>query len=264
MPPRRLPAMIRDRALAAVTAMILVAGCGTPTPSPVDISGAWKLTGGTVDGAPFPLVEDAPVTLSVRGTSISGRSACNHYGGEMVMEGGGCEMRADRDDRDGLRRARDGRRGGLRRGAAEGPRCDARRRSTGAEGARRRAVVRAPGASTGGRMVGTDWVLESLLSTDVVVSVAGDPASLRFEPTGSFHGSTGCRTFGGKWVPVHGGITTTELAMDQTECLPELAQQEGHIVSVLEQFRPSVDGQTLTLDGDSGQGLIYRAVPQNQ
>jgi heat shock protein HslJ len=113
-------------------------------------------------------------------------------------------------------------------------------------------------------MVGTDWVLESLLSTDVVVSVAGDPATLRFEPSGSFRGSTGCRTFAGTWVPADGGIATTELAMDLTECPPELAQQDGHVVSVLEQFRPSVDGQTLTLDGDTGQGLIYRAAPQNQ
>lgn len=256
--------MIRYRALAAVTAMILVVGCGTPTPSPVDISGAWQLTGGTVDGVPFPLVEDAPVTLSVRGTSISGRSPCNHYGGEIVVDGGG--SRFELTQMTAMACAEPVM-------AAEAAFVAALPRVRGAFRAGDRLALTGPGVELSfehlapppvAAMVGTDWVLESLLSTDVVVSVAGDPATLRFEPTGSFHGSTGCRTFGGKWVPADGGISTTELAMDPTECLPELAHQDGHIVSVLEQFRPSVDGPTLTLDGDSGQGLIYHAVPQNQ
>jgi heat shock protein HslJ len=254
--------MIRYHALAAVTAMILVVGCGTP--SPVDISGAWQLTGGTVDGAPFPLVADAPVTLSVRGTSITGRSPCNHYGGEIVVDGGGSrfeltEMTAMACEERVM--------------AAEAVFVAALPRVRGATRDGDRLALTGPGVELSfehlapppvAAMVGTNWVLESLLSTDVVVSVAGDPATLRFDAGGTFTGGTGCRTFSGRWVSADGGIATPELAMDQTECAPELAQQDGHIVSVLERFRPSVDGQTLTLDGDSGQGLVYQGVRPNQ
>jgi heat shock protein HslJ len=108
-------------------------------------------------------------------------------------------------------------------------------------------------------MVGTDWVLESLVVGDVVSSVAGAPATLRLDAGGTFSGGTGCRTFQGRWIQASGGITPTDLAMDQTECAPALTAQDGHVIGVLEGFRASVDGQTLTLTGDRGQGLIYRA-----
>ena len=245
--------------VAAVTAMILVVGCTTPTPSPVDISGAWQLTGGTVDGALFPVVAEAPVTLTVSGTTISGRSPCNHYGGEIVVDGGGSRFEVTQMTAmacaDPVM-------------AAEAVFVAALPRVRGAIRDGDRLALTGPGVELifehlppppVAAMVGADWVLESLISTDVVVSVAGDPATLGFEAGGAFRGSTGCRTFAGKWVPADGGITTPELAMDQTECPPELAQQDRHIVSVLERFRPSVEGQTLTLAGDSGEGLIYRA-----
>jgi hypothetical protein len=51
--------------------------------------------------------------------------------------------------------------------------------------------------------------------------------------------------------------------MDQTECPAELAQQDGHVVTVLERFRASIDGDVATLTGDAGQGLSYRAVRPN-
>jgi heat shock protein HslJ len=251
--------MVRFRVVAAVMATIFVVGCGAPTPSPVDISGAWQLTGGAVDGAMFPLVADAPVTLSVSGTQISGRSPCNHYGGEIVVDGSGSRFQMTSMTQMACAEPVM---------AAEAIFVAALPRVRGAVRDGDRLALTGPGVELAfehlppppvAAMVGTDWVLESLLSTDVVVSVAGDPATLRFEPEGSFHGSTGCRTFTGRWVQADGGVTAPELAMDQTECPPDLAQQDGHIVSVLERFRPSVDGQSLTLDGDSGQGLVYRA-----
>lgn len=78
--------------LAIVVLAIGLAGCssGAPPPSPggtVDAAGDWQLAGGVVDGAPFPTVPDAPITLTVNGSQISGRSACNQYGGEIVVDG---------------------------------------------------------------------------------------------------------------------------------------------------------------------------------
>ena len=108
-------------------------------------------------------------------------------------------------------------------------------------------------------LVGTDWVLESLISGDAVASVAGKPATLRLAAARTFSGSTGCRTFTGRWVEANGGITPTDLAMDG-ECPPELAAQDGHIVGVLEGFRVSIDGDVLTITGNGGEGLSYRVV----
>jgi heat shock protein HslJ len=108
------------------------------------------------------------------------------------------------------------------------------------------------------QLVGTDWVLDSMVARDVVSSVAGDPATLRLDAGGAFSGSTGCRTFSGRWVTANGGISPTDLGMEG-ECPPELADQDGHVVGVLEGFRAAVDGQTLTLTGDGGEGLVYRA-----
>jgi heat shock protein HslJ len=237
---------------------MLVVGCGSPSPSPVDVSGEWQLTGGAVDGAPFPVVADAPVTLSVTGTTIGGRSPCNHYGGEIVVDGGGSRFEMT----------------SMTAMACEDP-------VMAAEAVFVAALPRVRGATLDGDrlilagtgveltfdrlppvpvadMVGTDWVLESLISGDVASSPAGDPATLRLE-AGTISGSTGCRTFRGRWVLANGGVMPTDFGMDQTECPPQLAEQDSHVVGVLEGFRASVDGQQLTLAGDRGRGLIYRA-----
>lgn len=255
--------MHRVWVLATLMAASIVAGCGvTPAPSPappIDLSGDWQLDRGTVDSAPFPVVDDAPITFSVKGTEIGGRSACNHYGGVIVMDGGGPRFEMT----------------SMTAMACEQP-------VMAAEAAFVAVLPRLSGATRDGdllmltgqgvelvfgrleppplaEVVGTVWVLDSLVVSDVAASAAGDQATLRLGAGGTLAGGTGCRTFSGRWVPANGGITVTELAMDQTECDPALAQQDGHVVGVLEQFRASVDGQTLTLTGDRGNALVYRA-----
>jgi heat shock protein HslJ len=161
-----------------LVAAILVIGCGGSTSSPIDVSGVWQLTGGTVDGAPFPVVPDAPVTLSVVNSEIGGRSACNHYGGRIVVDGGGsrfemtsmtemaCEepvMAAEAIFVAALPRVRDATRDGDRL-TLSGP---------GVELAFDR-LLPVPVAD----LVGTDWVLESLVSGEAVSTVAGDAGDL--------------------------------------------------------------------------------------
>jgi heat shock protein HslJ len=251
------------RALTVIVASLLVVACASSAaPSgggAVDIGGDWTLASGTVDGAPFPLPPGAQITLTVQGTSIGGRAACNHYGGEIVVDADGtphfnvtsmtemaCEepvMAAEAAFMAAMARIRSVTR-------------DVDRLTLGGAGVEL-AFDRLPPVPVAD-LVGTDWVLESIVSGDAVSSVAGEPATLRLEPTGTFAGSTGCRTFTGRWVFANGGISPTDLGMDG-ECPPRLAQQDGHVVSVLEGFRASVDGDILTLSGDGGDGLIYRA-----
>ncbi len=89
-----IDSMSKLKSLGSVALTLCLLGCGSagaPTTGdgPVDATGSWQLTGGTVDGAPFPQVADAPVTMTVAGTEISGQSPCNHYGGRVVVDGTG-------------------------------------------------------------------------------------------------------------------------------------------------------------------------------
>lgn len=220
------------------------------------------MSSGTVDGVGFRIVPDAPITLTVKGSDVGGRSACNHYGAEFVVEGGRVRLRMT----------------SMTMMACPEPAMSAEEafvaaveRVTGATRDGDRLTLTGPGVELTfdrlapvpvAALVETDWVLESLISGDAVASVAGDPATLRLEADGTFNGSTGCRTFKGRWIEADGGITPTDLAMDG-ECPPELAAQDGHVVGVLEGFRASIDGDVLTLTGDGGDGLSYRAVRPN-
>jgi heat shock protein HslJ len=250
--------------LASVALTVVLGACDTSSPGPsgagpVDASGDWQMTSGTIDGVVLAVVDDSPITLTVKGTEIGGRSACNHYGGRIALQDGrprfsvtsmtemACAepaMAAEAAFLATLPRvvaaARDGDRLTL-----TGPDVEL-------------VFDRLPAVPLA-QLVGTDWVLDSMIAGDVVSSVGGDPATLRLDAGGTFKGSTGCRTFSGRWVEATGGITPTDLAMDQTECSADLAGQDSHVVGVLEGFRASVDGQQLTLTGERGNGLIYRA-----
>lgn len=71
--------------------MVMLAACGIaslPGTGPVDMTGEWRLQSGTVAGEPIPIVADAPITLRVAGSDVSGVSACNGYGGKLAVNGG--------------------------------------------------------------------------------------------------------------------------------------------------------------------------------
>jgi heat shock protein HslJ len=253
--------------MALVGLFVALAGCTTGPPSgaggAVDATGAWQMTSGVVDGVGFAIIPEAPITMTVRGDEIQGRAACNHYGGQIVVEDG--RPRFSLTSMTEMACAEPVM-------AAEAAFFAAFARVVNAARDGNRLILAGPGVElTFDRLppvpvaglVGTDWVLESLISGEAVSSVVGDPATLRLEADGTFSGSTGCRTFKGRWVEANGGITPTDLAMDG-ECPPELAQQDGHVVGVLEGFRASIDGDVLTLTGDGGDGLSYRAVRPNQ
>jgi heat shock protein HslJ len=251
--------------LTIVAASAIVLGCSStsaPTPSasgPIDLAGDWQMASGSVDGAPFPVPPGAQITLTVQGTTIGGRAACNHYGGDLAVDADGaphfditsmtemaCEepiMAAESAFLAAMPRVRSVAR-------------DGDRLSLTGQGVELLFDRLAPPPVAD--MVGTEWVLESLVDGDAVSSVAGDRATLRFDAGGTVRGGTGCRTFSGKWIEANGGITLPEWGMDQAECEPALQPQDSHVVGVLEGFRVAIDGQTMTLTGD-GEGLIYRA-----
>lgn len=248
---------------------VLLAGCGssaasgTPASSAAaeDPVGAWQLASGTVEGAPIPVMDDHPVTAVVDGSTISGRSACNEYGGRVQSAAGGIaieevfstgmacgpeevmDLEAIYLEALGRVRAIDVIDGQL---AMRGDGVDLR-------------FDRQPEPPVA-ELVGTTWVLETLFVGDVASQTAGDPATLELGADGTFTGSTGCRTFDGRWTEFGAQIQAPELTMGETECAPDLVEQDSHVVSVIgDGFVPTIEGDLLTLVDPGGIGLVYRA-----
>lgn len=248
--------------------LIVLAGCGssaapaTPSASEtVEPGGAWQLASATVDGQALELLDDHPVTAVIDASSIGGRSACNQYGGRIEVAGagivignlGGTEMACGPDAVMALEQAYLVALGRVR--AIEVLDGQLALRGEGVD-LRFDRLPEPPVAE----LVDTTWVLETVFVGDVASPPAGDEATLELRSDGTFSGSTGCRTFSGRWVEFGAQIDAPELRMGETECAAELAEQDSHVVSVIgDGFVPSVEGDLLTLLDPGGVGLVYRA-----
>lgn len=254
--------------IAAFAALLLVAACGgasvtsapSEPPAALDPEGPWQLTAWSINGLPLEpeLTDDARITLVVEGSNISGQSACNHYFGAFTLADGRVTL-------GGL--------GGTEMACAEPimaletsylarlAQVDAARKDgedlvlTGPQLELRFAPLEPPPTAD---LVGTEWILDSLVRGDAVSSTVGRPAMLVLDADGSFGASTGCRSLSGKYVVSGDEIELVELGAEG-DCGADIVEQDGHVIDVLEGgFRAVVDGQQLTLTGDGGVGLVYR------
>jgi heat shock protein HslJ len=224
----------------------------------IDGTGDWRLVSGTNAGAPIPLVPGSDITMTVDGSQISGRSACNQYGGEIIVANGQVQFgplfmteMACEEPVMASEAAYHAALAGVRAATRDGDTL-----TLSGEGVELIYERLAPPPVAD--IVGTVWVLESLITADAVSSVMGEPALLVLDPNGSFTGSTGCRSFTGRYTIANAEIMFTEFAMDQTTCSPELASQDSHVTSVLgDGFRAEVDGDRLTIAGTGNEGLGY-------
>lgn len=237
---------------------------GSPAATPgggsgtIDGSGDWRLVSGTNAGVPIAIVPGSDITMTVEGSQISGRSACNQYGGDIIVANGQVQFgplfmteMACEEPVMASEAAYHAALAGIRAATRDGDTLTLT--GDGVELVFER-LAPPPTAD----IVGTVWVLESLISADAVSSVMGEPALLVLDPNGSFTGSTGCRSFTGRYTIANAEILFTEFAMDQTTCSPELQDQDNHVVSVLgDGFRAEVDGEKLTIAGTGNEGLGY-------
>lgn len=268
--------IVAARALALLAVVVLAAACASSAPSSspsssgppsasdpggtVDATGAWRLVEGTVGGAPILLDDQWPVTLTIDGTQIGGTAACNGYGGRVVVEGGvvrfgeiGRELIGCADPVMATEMAFLSALDAVRQASMDGETL-----VLAGDGVSLRfeAIPPVPLAD----MLETTWTLDTLLTLGAASSVAGDPATLVLHGNGAFEGSTGCRTFSGRYIDTGGEIVATDMAMDDRACPPALADQDGHVTGVLgDGFSATVDGDRLTLTSAGGLGLVYVA-----
>lgn len=215
--------------------------------------GDWVLVDGVAS------VDDYPITLSINGSEVSGRAACNSYGGAIQINGGsvsfgdlfqtemGCEpevMEAESAFMAAL-------------GAVDGFRfADGELILIGSAAD---LVFRPVPTVPTSELVGTKWLLETLIEGETATSVGGEPATLLLSSDGTLTASTGCRNLSGDWLENGGVIVVPTLSADG-ECPNDLAKQDSLVVTVIaDEFRAEVEGIKLTLTSMGGDGLVYRA-----
>jgi heat shock protein HslJ len=275
------------RVLLTALGAVLLAACGDADPvapasagdvGAVDPAGSWALVEAQ---PPMDVPPDARITLEVasddRAWQVGGTAACNSYSGTVVTEGSvwrgegyavtemACEeprMAAERAYLDALLGVDEWSRPAADELVLSGSRVQLRFE----------ALSPVPTAD----LTATTWLLDALLTgTGPAASVSApvpeaDDASLRLDPGGAVHASTGCRTFSGEWTEAGDEVLLTSfgqradspnVAADGTPtCDEAVIAQEDHVLSVLgDGFRAEVEGRRLTLTSRDGLGLSYRA-----
>jgi heat shock protein HslJ len=222
-----------------------------------ELDGDWVLVSGV------PTVDGAAITISFDGSQIGGRAACNTYGGTADIGNGtiaipangpdgtffmtemGCEPRIQSSEQAFVEAIFAVTTWSIENGqlVLSGPTVT---------------LVFDPVAPIAtSDLVGTEWVLQSLIDGEAATSVAGDEATLFLSENGTVLGSTGCRTLTGTWIVRSGEVFFPEFSAEG-ECPPDLAEQDGLVVAVLgDGFRPEISGNRLEVTDASGRGLIY-------
>ncbi|HEU4515579.1 MAG TPA: META domain-containing protein [Nocardioidaceae bacterium] len=251
-------------ALAALAAALLVAGCGEQVGTAtgdVDLEGSWHLVSGRDADGVFDLA-GRKVTLKVEGEEAGGTSACNLYGARVAVDGddvtlselGGTEMACEPDVMALEQRYLEA------LGAVErGERGDDVLRLSG-PGVTLELSLDPPVEDAA--LVGTTWLLESLIDGDSVSSVA-EQGDLRFLDGGVMVATVGCGTQRARYVLDGDDVALTDFTdrdPDAGTCPPDAEAQHAHAVDVLRDgFTAHVEGDRLTLMNQQGKGLDFRA-----
>lgn len=248
-------------ATIAIIALALSAcGADLQRVSEIDLNRGWEFVSGRNEGGNIEPIATHPVTITFEDDRVGGTAACNGYGGTFNLDGAAisvtnltqtemaCEPRETMDLESAyLAALADATIFGISEGqlVLSGPDVELRFD----------ALAPPPTAD----LLGTVWVLESLVQGDVVSSVSGDRANLELFSDGSFIAGTGCRTLIGNYIETANGIQTTEMSA-HGECSETLSSQDSRVVTVLEgEYRVVIVQETLTLTIAGDEGLIYRA-----
>jgi heat shock protein HslJ len=246
--------------LSLVVLSLLATACADPTgPALANLDGTWQLDSGTIDGDPIPLVDGHPITLTLDGENAGGTAACNGYGGTYQLSDNQISfsdlfqtemacMPEEIMDSEGAYLAALGRVDTIQAGGESMTLTE--------DDVELHFSLLPPVVDAG--LNGTVWVLDGLIQGDAVSSVSGDRATLELYTDGSMLGATGCRTFNGHYTVDGDEVAVSDLS-PSGQCGSDLESQDAAVIDVLgEGFSFVIDGTTLTLNADSGQGLVYR------
>ena len=249
-------------ARALLLTVLLLAGCaaasGGGSPAP-DVAGDWELVSGTAAGGPLPQPDGGRATLTFDGTEAGGQSFCNHYfstysldGDALRFEGiGGTEMACE-PEMMAAETAFVTALGAVTTIARDGDDL----LLTGDDVELRFGLV--PPVPTS-ELVGTNWVLESLIDGETASSVLAG-STLRLDHDGTITATTACSTLNGRWQATRDRIQLPQASGADRECREEARAQDEHELTVLGGgFSATIEEDRLTVLIDDGRGLVYRA-----
>ncbi len=250
-----------------LAATLVAASCGGESapdrPAKTDPIGEWELVEGSLDDVAIDLVPGYRVTMNFAADgTVNGTASCNGYGGSWGVRDGRIEigdiasnaaacmpvavMTAEVSFLEAIRRPLTPIREGdrlLLSGVGVALTFEA--------------IVPVSAAA----LVGTEWLLTTLLDGKTSTSAAGEPATLLLTEDGSVIGSTGCRTLSGEYVINADTIFFTTFAAGG-DCPTALRDQDAHVVEALgDGFTTVVEGATLTVSSSGTIGLQYTAAP---
>lgn len=250
------------RSLASGTLVLLVTGCSLlPGARNTALDGEWRLQAGTSQGAAIPIAAGHPITLKIDGTQVGGSAACNSYGGKLAIDGTTIKVSeliqtemacADA----GVMASEAAYLGALSEVTTAARDGDSLVMSGPQVELRFTLVPPVPNAD----LVGTTWVLESLINGEVVSSVTDDPATLQLNADGTLAASTGCRDVTGHYTIAGTTVHVTLDPYDMIGCADPLGAQDTQVLAVI----AAADGFTVTIHGESltlaagEKGLGYR------
>jgi heat shock protein HslJ len=247
--------------LAAVLAGCYAINGASGAPAAGDANGSWILRAGTGPTGAIRIFDDHRITLVIDGDQAGGHAACNIYGGTVTINGAAMrlsavsmtEMACAEDAAMNSEAAYMVALDAVTRWARDGDRL-----VLSGEDTQLTYQLEPPVADQS--LVGTSWVLESLIEGEAASSVQGE-AFLQFAADGSFTGMTGCRNVRGSYVRTGDAIEFSDLDLTG-DCPAELKGQDSAVIDVLQGgVSAEIDGKSLTLTGNAGQGLAFRAAP---
>jgi heat shock protein HslJ len=222
-------------------------------------AGSWNLTKGTDASGEIPVLDDHPITLVIDADKAGGHAACNIYGGTVTIDGDSIRLAA--------------------MSMTEMACLD--ERAMNAEAAYMSALAAVTKWSRDGdrlvlsgedveltftaqppvpdaQLVGTTWVLDTLMQGDAASTVQGE-ATLTFATDGRFRGSTGCHVLAGSYQ-VSGDSIDFSNVTQTGDCSDELQGQDALVIDVLAGHdSATIDGPILTLLAQGQQGLGFHA-----
>lgn len=269
---------------AAALALALTACGGTPddpgSAPPGDdgmavLDGTWQLVEGDGPEGPVPIPDQAAITLDIDGADWGGTAACNSYGGTVIVDPDGqasidgfavTEMACPDP---GVMEAEAAYLAALTQ-IDTATRDGGQLVLTGPD-TRLRFAPEPPVEEAA--LIGTPWRLDALVEAPAddgadtsVSSVLGEAvlgeAVLELGDDGRLAGSTGCNRFSGSFELDGDELLAGPLATTRMACDDALTRQEQHVLAVLDGTSTlTVEGTTLTIVGDDGRELRFRAGP---
>jgi heat shock protein HslJ len=233
---------------------------GEETDDSLPLDGAWVLIAATVDGANLSLNDQHRVTMTIDGSEINGRAACNSNGGAISIDNGAFSLgeiaQTEMDCEPAVMEIESTFIQGLISVTVATRSGDSA--SLTGEGVEYTFELLPPVPTA--ELIGSTWVLDTIIQGDAASSTiaTADPATLLLNADGTFAGGTGCREISGEYVVSGDTVQFTSFGADG-ECRSEVEWQDGQVVTVLgDGFTVEIDGDRLTVTAPGGEGLSYK------